>query len=75
MLNRLSAPGARWTPESMQARLSRAQRPGGRFLSPQAATDDGPETLIDAGPLYAGETVKRIDEVRPASEVVRDLTP
>jgi NAD(P)H-dependent flavin oxidoreductase YrpB (nitropropane dioxygenase family) len=74
-LNRLSAPGARYMPASIQPRLARAQRPGGRLLSPQGPTDDGPTNLLDAGPLYAGETVARITDVRPAATIVRDLTP
>jgi NAD(P)H-dependent flavin oxidoreductase YrpB (nitropropane dioxygenase family) len=74
-LNRLSAPGARFTPTSIQRRLIRAQRPSSRLLTPQGPNDDGPETLLDAGPLYAGETVARIDEIRPAAEIVTDLTP
>ncbi len=44
-------------------------------LPPLAATDDGPAELVDAGPLYAGEVVARIDEVRPAAELVAALTP
>lgn len=74
-LNRLSAPGARYVPASVQARLARTQRPGGRLLSPPGPTDDGPANLLDAGPLYAGETVVRIDDIRPAAEIVRALTP
>jgi NAD(P)H-dependent flavin oxidoreductase YrpB (nitropropane dioxygenase family) len=74
-LNRLSAPGARFTPASMQLRLARAQRPDSRLLTPAGATDDGPESLVDAGPLYAGETVARIEDVRPAAEIVAALTP
>lgn len=74
-LNRLSAPTARYVPVSMQARLARAQRPGNRMLSPPGPTDDGPVNLLDAGPLYAGETVARIEDVRPAAEIVRSLTP
>jgi nitronate monooxygenase len=74
-LNRLSAPGARYMPASVQARLARAQRPTSRLLSPQGATDDGPANLLDAGALYAGDTVARIADVRPATEIVRDLTP
>lgn len=74
-LNRLSAPGARFTPASLQRRLILAQRPGGRLLTPQGPTDDGPAALVDAGPLYAGETVARIDAVRPAAEIVAELTP
>jgi len=74
-LNRLSAPTARFVPAGLQRRLIRAQRPGSRLLTPQGATDDGPPTLVDAGPLYAGETVGRIDDVRPAATLVAELTP
>ncbi len=74
-LNRLSAPGARYMPVSIQARLAHSQRPASRLLSPQGPTDDGPANLLDAGALYAGETVARIADVRPAAEIVRDLTP
>jgi NAD(P)H-dependent flavin oxidoreductase YrpB (nitropropane dioxygenase family) len=73
IVNRLSAPGARLTPESIQRRLIRAQRPTSRMLTPQGPTDDGPPNLVDAGPLYAGETVRRIREVRPAAEIVAAL--
>ncbi|HEY7950864.1 MAG TPA: nitronate monooxygenase [Solirubrobacterales bacterium] len=74
-LNRLTAPTARYTPVQVQARLVSAQRPGSRLLSPQGPTDDGPTSLLDAGPLYAGETVARIVDVRPAAKIVGDLTP
>jgi NAD(P)H-dependent flavin oxidoreductase YrpB (nitropropane dioxygenase family) len=74
-INHLLAPGARYLPESVLARMIRAQRAGGRILTPAGPTDDGPETLLDAGPLYAGETVSRIDDVRPAAELVRELSP
>jgi nitronate monooxygenase len=74
-LNRLSATGARYTPGPLQRRLVLAQRPNGRLLTPQAPTDDGPINLIDAGPLYAGETIARVDDVLPAAEIARELTP
>ncbi|HET9677708.1 MAG TPA: nitronate monooxygenase [Solirubrobacterales bacterium] len=73
LLNHLLAPGVRYAPPGMQARMIRAQRPGSRLLSPAGPTDDGPVTLVDAGALYAGETVARIDEVRPAGQLVREL--
>ncbi|HYV14959.1 MAG TPA: nitronate monooxygenase [Conexibacter sp.] len=44
-------------------------------LTPVPAVDDGPASLVDGGPLYAGETVARIHDVRPAGELVRALTP
>jgi len=55
--------------------MARAQRPTGRLLSPLGPADDGPASLIDAGPLYAGETVARIADVRPAAALVRALAP
>ena len=42
-------------------------------LPPLAPLDDGPTELLDEGPLYAGQTVARIGEVRPAAEIVGDL--
>jgi nitronate monooxygenase len=74
-LNRFSAPGARYMPTSIQAHIARSQQPTGRLLSPQGPTDDGPTNLLDAGALYAGETVVRIDNAQPAAEIVRNLTP
>ena len=74
LLNHLLAPGIRYTPTSLQQRMVRAQRPGSRLLTPAGPTDDGPETLVEAGALYAGETVARIGEVRPAAELVRELS-
>lgn len=75
LLNRAMAPGVRYVPTSLQGRMARAQRPGSLLLTPQGPTDDGPASLIDAGPLYAGETVARIERVAPAAELVRALTP
>jgi nitronate monooxygenase len=74
-LNRLLAPGARYLPGGLQARMMRAQRPGGRLFSPAGPTDDGPEALLRAGALYAGETVARIGDVKPAADLVRALAP
>jgi nitronate monooxygenase len=51
------------------------ERGGKEALPPLAATDDGPAELVDDGPLYSGKTVARIDELRPAAEIVGDLTP
>jgi NAD(P)H-dependent flavin oxidoreductase YrpB (nitropropane dioxygenase family) len=72
-LNGLLAPGARYTPPSLQLAMMRRQRPGSRLLTPAGPTDDGPATLVDAGALYAGETVARIGDVKPAATIVRDL--
>jgi nitronate monooxygenase len=75
LLNHLLAPGARYVPPGLQLRMLRAQRPGSRLLSPAGPTDDAPRTLVDAGALYAGETVARIDEIRPAGQLVHELAP
>jgi nitronate monooxygenase len=74
-LNRLMAPAARYAPAALQGRMIRAQRPDSRLLSPAGPTDDGPEGLVEAGPLYAGKTVARIADLRPAAELVGALTP
>lgn len=74
-LNRLLAPGVRYVPARLQGRMALAQTSESRLLTPLGPTDDGPDNLLDAGALYAGETVARIDEVRPAAELVRTLTP
>lgn len=75
LLNHLLAPGARYAPPRLQMRMIQAQRPGSRLLSPAGPTDDAPATLVDAGALYAGETVARIGQIEPAAQLVRDLTP
>ena len=74
-VNRLSGYGARYMPPSLQIRLARAQRPASRLLTPIGPTDDGFPTLVDAGPLYAGQTAARIHSIRPAADLVADLTP
>jgi len=50
-----------------------AQRAAVPLFSPTAATDDGPAGLVEAGPLYAGESVARITDLRPAAAVVEEL--
>jgi NAD(P)H-dependent flavin oxidoreductase YrpB (nitropropane dioxygenase family) len=74
VFNRMSSLGARYIPESVERALVARQRPDSHLLIPQTATDDGPVSLVAAGPLYAGETVARIDTVLPAAQVVAALT-
>jgi nitronate monooxygenase len=71
--NRLTGPLLGRMPQRIQARASAAQRPGVPLLAPVAATEGRGDNLVEAGPLYAGESVARIDDVRPAAELVRDL--
>ena len=74
-LNRLLGPAVRYLPASLEQRAGRVQRPGSRLLGPMAPTDEGPDTLLDAGALYAGETVARIHDIRSAADLVSALTP
>lgn len=74
-LHRATAPLASRAPVAVQMRMAGRQSPARPVFGPAAATAGGPESLVDAGPLYAGETVARIDDVRPAAELVRELAP
>jgi nitronate monooxygenase len=73
-LNRVSARGGRYVPDPVQRRLVARQRPGSRLLTPQAVTDDRPTSLVDAGTLYAGETVTRVDALLPTAQIVASLS-
>ena len=75
LANRLASPLVMRVPEALQDRGLAIQRPSLPFLSPPMALDDGPATLVDAGPLYAGANVTRITEIVPAARIVCDLTP
>lgn len=72
-LHRATAPALSRMPVSLIQRAAASQRPGMPMLGPAAATVDDPDSLLDAGPLYAGECVSRIRELRPARELVRAL--
>ena len=74
-LNTIMGPVTARLPASIQSRIVASQRPGSPVLSPQPPTDDGPASLLDAGPLYAGRTVARMGDVRGAAELTRDLAP
>lgn len=73
--NRLTRPLAARIPASVQARAVQRQRATQPFLGPQPPADDGPAGLVDSGPLYAGETVRRISSIAPAANLVAELTP
>jgi len=45
----------------------------GFLLSPLAPVEESPAGLVDAGPLYAGETVARIAGITPAAALVGEL--
>jgi NAD(P)H-dependent flavin oxidoreductase YrpB (nitropropane dioxygenase family) len=73
--HRMTAPAVSRLPVPAQLRLAATQRPGRPVFGPAAATVDGPPNLVEAGPLYAGECIDRIDDLRPAGELVRALAP
>ena len=67
------SPALSRVPLSQRDRLARAQRADRPLLGPLAASEGGPRNLLDSGPLYAGETVARIHDLRPAAELVAEL--
>jgi NAD(P)H-dependent flavin oxidoreductase YrpB (nitropropane dioxygenase family) len=75
LINRLASPLVLRVPEGLQDRGLAIQRPSLPFLGPPMALDDGPRSLLDSGPLYAGANVTRISDIRPAAQIVSDLTP
>lgn len=75
LAQRVTEPLAARIPDAVQARALARQRASLPLLSPQPPTDDGPDGLVDSGPLYAGQAVTGISELLPASEIVSRLTP
>ncbi len=72
-IQRVTAPLLSRAPAPLQLRMAATQRPGRPLFGPAAATSQAPENLIEAGPLYAGQSVARIEDVRPAAELVDAL--
>jgi len=71
--NRITGPALSRLPDQLQSGALKRQRPTVPFLSPRPPTDTTPKALLDSGPLYAGESVARIHDIRPARELVREL--
>jgi nitronate monooxygenase len=74
-LQRATAPLVSRAPVPLQARLAETQRSDRPVFGPAAATAGRSDSLVDAGPLYAGECIERIGDVRPAAELVEELSP
>jgi nitronate monooxygenase len=72
-MNAALAPLLARAPMSMQDRAAAMQKSTRPFLGPMAATAGRNGHLVDAGPLYAGETVARIHDIRPAGALTREL--
>ena len=60
-------------PVPMQLRLAGNAAPGRPIFGPAAATVERPAEPGRRGPLYAGECIDRIGDVRPAGQLVREL--
>ena len=73
ILNRISAPLASRLPGSTVNRIAALQRPGIPFYGPAAPVKGEAGKLADATPLYAGECVRRIRDVRSAGELTTEL--
>ena len=72
-VQRGSSPVVGRLPVRASARLAASQDADRPFFGPFAPTADGPSNLLDAGALYAGESVARLHDIRPAAGVVREL--
>jgi NAD(P)H-dependent flavin oxidoreductase YrpB (nitropropane dioxygenase family) len=70
--NSVLAPVLSRVPTGVQGRLAGMQRADRPFLGPMAPTEER-DGLLDAGALYAGESVARIDDIQPAEAVTRAL--
>jgi nitronate monooxygenase len=73
--NRATAPLLSRVPIPVELRIAAVQRAQLPVFTPAAALAGHPASLVDAGPLYAGETVARLTDIRPAAELVRELSP
>jgi nitronate monooxygenase len=75
LFHRATAPALSRLPVPIQFRLAASQKPSRPIFGPVVAIAGGPPNLVEAGPLYAGECVERITDIRPAAELVRELAP
>jgi NAD(P)H-dependent flavin oxidoreductase YrpB (nitropropane dioxygenase family) len=69
----LSAPIALRLPMSVGDRLAKAARIEVPLYGPAAPLASWPEHRLDTAPLYAGESVARITDIRPAADLVAML--
>jgi nitronate monooxygenase len=72
-VQQLSAPIAPRLPMSVGDRMAKAARLSVPLYGPSAPLKSWPEHLLDTAPLYAGESVARITDIRPAGELVAML--
>ena len=74
-VGRLSAPVGRGLPLSALGTMIKMQRAGVPFFTPALPLAGMPEASVDRSALYAGETLKRLQQVIPAEEAVARLVP
>jgi NAD(P)H-dependent flavin oxidoreductase YrpB (nitropropane dioxygenase family) len=74
-LNGATAPVLSRIPASRVVAMAAAQRPGVPFFGPALPLEGQPNSVVDATALYAGESVARIADIRPAAELVGALAP
>ncbi len=72
-VQQLSAPIGPRLPLSVGNRMARAARVEVPVYGPSAPLASWPEHQLDTAPLYAGESVARINDIRPAAELVSML--
>jgi NAD(P)H-dependent flavin oxidoreductase YrpB (nitropropane dioxygenase family) len=73
LLHRVSAPVLSRTPPGLAQQAVRFQRPWMPLLMPVAPTSAHPASAVDSAPLYAGQGISRITDVRPAADIVGEL--
>jgi nitronate monooxygenase len=72
-LNRAAAPLASRLPVPVINWMASAQRPAVPLYGPASPLEEAPDRAVEAAPLYAGESMKRIDDIRPAAQLTREL--
>jgi nitronate monooxygenase len=71
--NRAISPLVSRMPIGLQSSFAGMQSPSRPLFSPQPPVDDQDSSLLDSGPLYAGETIARISSMQPAATIVGEL--
>lgn len=73
LLHRVSTPVLRRTPQGLVQQAVRLQRPWMPLLLPVAPTLAHPSAFVDSAPLYAGQGISRINDVRRTVDIVAEL--
>jgi hypothetical protein len=62
-------------PAGIRDRLAARGSPGLLDLTPVPPSEGMSDETVETHPLYAGETVARVNDIRAAADIVRELTP